>query len=119
VKSVLLDQNVPYPVRKLLEADQVKTAYEMGWAKLANGDLLKAAATAGFRLMVTCDQNIRYQQNMVTRNIGLVVLPTNNWNVLRDRATAIRQAVKELPPDGYVYIECGLPLRRHRRPHHP
>jgi hypothetical protein len=40
---------------------------------------MTAAGGAGFALMVTCDQNIRYQQNMSLRPIGLVVLSTNHW----------------------------------------
>jgi hypothetical protein len=36
----------------------------MGWAEFTNGKLLSAAEEAGFDVMVTVDQNIRYQQNL-------------------------------------------------------
>ena len=40
---VLLDACVPRPLRNFLSAHTVKTAQEMGWGNLKNGDLLKAA----------------------------------------------------------------------------
>ncbi len=69
----------------------------------------KAAESEAFAIMVTCDQNIRYQQTMTNRPIGLVILSTNDWNVLRREAEKIRQAIDCLPPRGYDFIECGLP----------
>jgi hypothetical protein len=63
---------------------------------------MRAANEAGFSLMVTCDQNIRYQQNMSTRPIGLVVLSTNHWPTLRARAGFILDAVIKIEPKGYT-----------------
>ena len=113
---ILLDQNAPFGLRTLLVGHDVKTAYEMGWDALSNGDLLKAAETAGFAVMVTCDQNIRYQQNMTDRKIGLVVLSTNNWNVIRSKSDLVQQSVNQLKPSGYDYVECGLAPKRRLPP---
>ncbi|MBV9735604.1 MAG: hypothetical protein JO209_06815 [Acidisphaera sp.] len=114
MNRILLDQNVPYPIRTLFPDREVKTAYQMGWNALGNGELLRAAEAEDFAVMVTCDQNIRHQQNMATRRVGLVVLSTNNWNILRDRADDIRRSVEELAPNGYAYVECGLAPKRRR-----
>ena len=38
-------------------------ADELGWQGLENGALLDAAEQAGFDLLLTCDQNVQYQQN--------------------------------------------------------
>jgi hypothetical protein len=44
----------------------------MGWNLLENGDLLNASEAAGFEVMVTCDRNLRYQQNLSARKRILV-----------------------------------------------
>jgi hypothetical protein len=113
VPLILLDQNAPHGLRTLLSDHDVRTAYEMGWAELLNGDLLMAAETAGFEAMVTCDQNIRYQQNMAERKIALVVLSTNNWNLLKANIKPIQQAVAEIGEGTFQTLDFGLP-QRHR-----
>jgi hypothetical protein len=60
---ILLDHNTPAPLRYALLGHQVETAYERGWAELLNGHLLSEAESAGFELLITTDQGIRYQQN--------------------------------------------------------
>ena len=57
---ILLDQGTPAPLRELLSAHSVSTAYAMGWSELGNGDLLEAAAV-DFDAVITTDQNLRYQ----------------------------------------------------------
>ena len=42
----------------------------MGWPdQLENGELLEVAEQSGFDVMVTSDQNIRYQQNLAGRKL--------------------------------------------------
>jgi len=36
----------------------------MGWAEIDNGTLIRAARQAGFAIVITCDRNIRYQQDL-------------------------------------------------------
>jgi hypothetical protein len=36
---------------------------------LQNGELLKVAESAAFDVLVTADQNIRYQQNLAAANL--------------------------------------------------
>jgi len=45
---------------------------------LSNGDLLAAAESAGFDVLLTTDLNLRYQQNLATRRIAIVALTTNH-----------------------------------------
>jgi hypothetical protein len=88
----------------------------MGWADLANGDLLHEAEVARFAAMVTCDQNIRYQQNMAARQIALIVLTTNNWDLLKGNLDRIRDAVDRIGPRTFEILDFGLPPRRPRPP---
>jgi hypothetical protein len=37
--KILFDQGTPVPLRKVLVAHLVVTAYELGWSELQNGDL--------------------------------------------------------------------------------
>ena len=71
---VLLDNNVNHRFGALLREHEVVYARTMGWAELANGTLIAAAEAAGFDVMVTADKNMRYQQNLLGRRIGIVVL---------------------------------------------
>ncbi len=45
---VLFDQSTPVPIRPFLKGHTVETAWQRGWDKLKNGDLLRAAEGAGF-----------------------------------------------------------------------
>ena len=75
--KVLLDHCVPRPLRRHLPGHSVKTAYQMDWALVKNGDLIHAAE-AEFDVMISSDQSLRYQQNLKKRRLALVVLPTNH-----------------------------------------
>jgi len=66
---VLFDQETPVPLRQLLPGHEVSTAYERGWSTLKNGELLSAAEVQGFHVLVTTDQNLRYQQNLASRSM--------------------------------------------------
>jgi len=63
-------------LRRSLSHHEVATAYERGWAKLKDGELLNAAEAEGFAVLVTTDSNLRYQQNLAARRIAVVVLST-------------------------------------------
>jgi hypothetical protein len=43
---VLFDQSTPVPIRTFLKGHTVQTAWQRGWDKLKNGELLKAAEDA-------------------------------------------------------------------------
>jgi hypothetical protein len=58
---ILFDQGTPAPLRKYLEGHEVKTAAEMGWSRLTNGQLLDAAEDT-FDLLITTDQQLREQK---------------------------------------------------------
>jgi hypothetical protein len=55
--------------------------------------------------MVTTDQNLKYQQNVVGRKIAILVLPTNDWPVIRRRAAEIAAKVAALKPGDFVELD--------------
>jgi hypothetical protein len=110
---IVFDKNVPVGVRLFLSGHQVQTFAQMQWhPQLENGELLKAAELEGFDVMVTADQNIKYQQNLANRKLALVVLGSNIWPVVRDHASAIAATVESATPGSYQFIEMPLPSRR-------
>ena len=101
---VLFDHNVPHKMRRHLEGHEVFTAEEMGWAELENGELLQTAEAVGFPVMVTCDQNISYQQNMAGRRLALIVLSTNNWNILKLNLEPVVEAVNAAKTGSFAFV---------------
>ncbi len=90
---ILFDQGTPVPLRNHLSNHAIATAYERGWAKWSNGDLLTAAESDGFELFITTDQNLRYQQNFTGRKIAILVLPTTRWPEIQQHVGDIAAAV--------------------------
>ena len=118
MRRILLDEGVPVGVRPHLPGFSVDTAAEAGWAGLVNGALIDAAERAGYEIMVTCDQNIRYQQNLARRRIALVVLETNHWVTIRAAVGTVTAAVNAAQPGSYVSLGFERPALR-RRPYRP
>ncbi len=79
--KILFDHCVAKPLRKCLPGHEVKTTREMRWEGLKNGALLAKAEEAGFDLLLTVDQNLRYQQNLSDRAIAVVVMIANGITV--------------------------------------
>ena len=82
-------------------------ADELGWQGLENGALLDAAEQAGFDLLLTCDQNVRYQQNFTSRKLALVVLSSNHWPTLRGIAARIATAVDFVQTGQIVRVDVA------------
>jgi predicted nuclease of predicted toxin-antitoxin system len=102
--KVLFDHNIPKKLRRSLLDHDVSTAFEMGWAKLKNGELLRAAEVAGFAVMVTADKNLSFQQNLRDKELALVILCTNNWNVLKNKQQAVVDAVDAARPGTFDVV---------------
>ena len=106
--KIIFDQNVPRALARNLGPHQVTRSAEKGWQELKNGDLLAAAEAAGFDLLITCDQNLEYQQNLTGRKIAIIALSTNNWPLIRERAEAVVTAVAKAKPGTYRTVDCGV-----------
>ena len=95
------------PLRQLLVGHDVSTAYECGWSTLKNGELLAAADLEGFKVLVTTDKNLKYQQNLASRSIAILVLGTTSWPRIRASAEIIVAAVATAAPG--TYAEISIP----------
>jgi hypothetical protein len=72
---------------------------------LSNGELLAEAERAGFDLLLTADNNMRYQQNLTSRKIALVVLSTPQWPRVQLHIEKIAAALNLAKPGSYTEIE--------------
>jgi predicted nuclease of predicted toxin-antitoxin system len=103
--KILFDQGTPVPLRRHLPRHEVATAAEMDWSQLTNGELLAAASEAGFEVLVTTDQNLRYQQNLKDRRIAVVVLMTASWPRISKQADKVAAAIEGVRSGDYIEVE--------------
>ena len=65
---------------------------QQAWAGLKNGVLMTTSEAAGFQVFVTGDRNLEHQQNMVGRQLGVVVLVAPS-NALDDLVPLVPEAL--------------------------
>jgi hypothetical protein len=61
--KVLLDECVDWRLARGIVGHELKTARQMGWSTVKNGELL-ALASKDFDVFVTVDRNLSFQQNL-------------------------------------------------------
>jgi hypothetical protein len=105
--KILFDANTPAPLARFLRGHEVVCSDELGWQGLENGALLDAAEKAGFDLLLTCDQNVQYQQNFTGRRLALVVLSSNHWPTMRRVAARIGTAVDFVQTGQIVKVDIA------------
>lgn len=106
--KILFDANTPAPLARFLRGHEVVRADELGWQGLENGALLDAAEQAGFDLLLTCDQNVRYQQNLTRRKLALLILSSNHWPTLRPVAARIATAVDFVQTGQILKVDVAM-----------
>jgi hypothetical protein len=103
---VLFDEGVPRGLRRDLPGHQVTTVQALGWAGTKNGELLRRAAVAGFGVLVTTDQRMEYQQNILAAGLGVVVLRARSTDIeeLRPLIPAVLAAHPTIRPGVVVHV---------------
>ena len=102
---ILFDHVTPKGIARSLSGHIVTKAKDRGWDTLSNGDLLAAAESAGFEVLLTADKNMRYQQNLEGRRIALLVLSTPQWPVVKLHLEKIAAAVNAATPGSYIEVD--------------
>jgi hypothetical protein len=101
---IIFDQGTPAPLRRHLRPHEVDTVAERNWSTLTNGELLRMAKEDGYDVLVTTDQNLRYQQNIEEWQIGVVVLMSTSWPRIQHRVAEVAEAVSSVASSGYVEV---------------
>ncbi len=102
--KILLDECVPWPMRKMLTGHECTNPYKCGWNGVTNGELLKLAENE-FELFITSDQNLRYQQNLAGRSIAILELSTNDLRRILVAGSAVVEAVASIKGGEYLQLE--------------
>ncbi len=113
---VLFDKNVPYPLKRHLHQYEVNTPEEEGCGQIANGEPISCAEQAGYQILLTCNQNLRYQQNLAHRQISMVVLGSNIWPSISPRIAEVTEALERVSAGSFEFIEIAPPPKRRRLP---
>ena len=79
------------------------TVQELGWAGITNGALLQLADEQ-FDVLITSDQNLKYQQNLANRQLAIVQLPTNQVPLVTKLAPKIQQTLNVIKTGEFVQI---------------
>lgn len=105
---VLLDECVPRKLRRELSEHEVLTVTERGWSGVKNGKLL-ALAEAEFEVLLTVDQNLKYQQNLKALNIGVILLAAGNnrLKTLLPLMPEVREALENIKRGDFIRLGGG------------
>lgn len=80
----VLDESAPRRLAVELSLRGVDvSAFPRDWKGLKNGRLLAQLLEAGFDGLITCDKNLRFQQNLAPLGLAIVVLPSPFFHVLK------------------------------------
>ena len=102
--KILFDQGTPNPLRTHLSGHTVQTVYELGWSRLENGNLICTAEQEGFDMLITTDQNLKYQQNLTNRKITIVVLQSTSWPRIQSVVAQVTATVNSVTAGGYIEV---------------
>jgi len=104
---LLLDECVDERLRFLFSTHECHSARYAGLAGLKNGELLFAAETAGFEVIITVDQNLPDQHNLSSRQISLLILcaPTNRLNDLKRLVPIALEALGSIQAGQVVKVQ--------------
>jgi hypothetical protein len=83
--KVLLDECIDWRLGRDIISHDVKTARQMGWATVKNGELL-TLASQHFDVFVTVDRNLTFQQNLASFLIAVIVPSSKNQSARRSQA---------------------------------
>jgi hypothetical protein len=102
---VLLDECIDWRFAREIVGHEVKTARQMGWTAIKNGELL-GLASRHFDVFVTVDRNLSFQQNLAAFQIGVVVLEgrSNRLADLRPLAPRAIAAIERVRPGAIALV---------------
>lgn len=107
--KVLFDHGEPRAFVRLLVGHEVRTTFQMGWAKFLNVAMLSAAAGSGFDGFVTVDRDLAFQQDtgeLPLKAVALVARDNKPRTLVPLAAGVLNMVNSELHKRVYV---VGLP----------
>jgi hypothetical protein len=105
---VFLDECVDWRLSREIVGHEVKTAHQMGWSAIGNGELLGLVAKE-FDIFVIVDRNLSFQQNLPAFAIAGHCSPCAHESAVR--SVVARPATSRIHPDrsaGRRHVRGGL-----------
>lgn len=105
---LLLDESMPRGIAALLPDDEVKTAQEMGWSGVLNGELLRSAAESGFDAFITVDKGYEFQQNLTKLPLTVCILRarSNRLEELEPLVPELLRRLKDVEPCSIFRVDA-------------
>lgn len=107
--KVLLDECVPRKLRQHFGQHECHAVPDLGWSGEKNGELLTLAEQNAFEAFVTIDQGIEYEQNIVGRRFGIVVLKakSSRYSDLIKCVPEMLRAISTIQPGQLIHISSN------------
>lgn len=102
--NLLLDENLPKYLKRVLADHQVTTVQEAGWSGFSNGESIRRMEGV-FEVFLTADKNLRYPQNLAGRSVAIIELPTNRLPLLKALEPQFLKALTVIEARAYVILE--------------
>lgn len=104
--KVLLDECVTRYLLNDLKSHNASMVDVAGLKGLKNGKLL-AAATGQFDVLITVDQNLRFQQNLNTLTVAVVLLsaPRSTYKMLQPLVPRLLDVLSKIKPGEVVIVD--------------
>ena len=104
--KVLLDECVDWRLSRDIAGHEVKTARQMGWRAIKNGELLELASKQ-FDVFVTVDRNLSFQQNVDALSIAVIVLRarTNRLAELKLLVPSLLATIASARPGSIRFVD--------------
>jgi hypothetical protein len=101
----VIDESVPRRFAQLLRDSGCDVInFPRAWKGLKNGALLGRLEAEGYACLLTSDRNIRHQQTIMGRRIGLIVLPAQRFEDLRPYRLMVVDALRTIAEGAVVEI---------------
>ena len=94
---------MPSIVKRGLREREIVTVQEMGWDGIKNGELLRLVAAA-FDVFITSDKNLRFQQNLSSFDLAVIILPSNQVPIVEALLPWIAAALDDIKPQDFIEI---------------
>jgi len=106
---VFVDECVDWRLSREIVGHEVKTARQMEWSTIRNGELLTLAARE-FDVFVTVDRNLSFQQNLPAFAIAVIVLraKSNRLTELRPLVPDLLASIPAARVGAVTYVEGGI-----------
>jgi predicted nuclease of predicted toxin-antitoxin system len=101
--KILLDECVPWPLHRFLPGHTCTSVQAQGWSGVRNGELLERAE-GQFDVFITSDQNLRYQQNLTGKRIGILELSTNDLRRIQAASALIEEAIGKIQLSEFKHV---------------